>query len=188
MSTVTSLALSLSLLLLACNTPKEGDPEGNQAVDDQVSVPDVTWKRYFDTVNVGFTIGFDYPDTMEAMSIENARATLERGAGDEPSVEQMIWSVWMNDSSAFSIEGDLQGYLIGDKVDILQGPSDFEVDKMVGKRLLIRSRGGKDPTKELIYYSKHGTVFTIVNRRPTSLGFGRFMSSLSTRSIAQSTR
>jgi len=182
MNTITSLALCLPLLLLACNSIEEGDPQEDQVSDDLSAVPEVTWKRYIDTINVGFTLGFDYPDTLQAMSIENARAAVEKGTGDDPQVEQMIWSIWMNDTMGFSIEEDVQGYLEGGE-DGLQGPFNIDIDGSIGKRMVIGSGSAGSPI-EIVYFTKHGTAFSIVNRRPDSQGFGRFVRSIHTQVVA----
>ncbi len=154
----------------------------DQVAAEPNTVSEVVWKSYFDTVNVGFTIGFDYPDTLKAMSIENAHAVVENGSGDDPKADKIIWSVWMSDSSGFNMHEDVQGYLREGAVADIQGPFDVDVNGSLGRRIVVGSSSTGSPI-ELVYFTKYGTAFSIVNRRPRSEGFDRFLNSLRTQLI-----
>lgn len=174
--------MGLALLFCACSSAEEGVPQMDQVTDEPSTVSEVVWRSYVDTINVGFTLGFDYPDTLEAMSLESARAAVEKGSGNEPKADQVIWAVWMSDSSAFTIDEDVQGYLReGAEADI-QGPFDVDVNGSLGRRILVGSSSTGSPI-ELVYFTKYGTAFSIVNRRPRSEGFDRFLKSLRTQLV-----
>jgi hypothetical protein len=170
-----------SLLLFACAAPdkKESSSEKSPVALDTTKA--TVWHTYIDTVNMGFILSFDYPETYIAEGIENGRCignAVKPETSEEATVSTgcCIWLYSLQSNNHEPVD-TLIGYEIKSlKIPVKQKRDSITIAGVKGLRVVLYDK--EKALTQMVYFTKYETFFEITNHILSVSEFGLYTASL----------
>lgn len=127
------------------------------------------WTTYTENINTGLTLTFSHPDNTKVTSDENARCISRKIAKTN-----IDWCFWLADSSETSISES-----IAEEKKSFKGQTSIQsdtilIDNIKCYRVTLKSNLKDDPFKQIVFLTKFGTTFEIINNSGLNTNFDKF--------------
>ncbi|WP_133054579.1 hypothetical protein [Niastella populi] len=180
----------LTLFFLACSTPgKKEKQQIKKNTNEEKSIPrintttDEKWATYIDTINMGFVVSYRYPPNYVSEHFENAACIGKpvTATGDGPG-NTMDCSLWMEDISNDNIRSvdTLIKYQMDNAGEsVLQSKDSITIADVKGLSVIVTGKNeGRRFLKQMVYFTKYNTFFTLINDSLSQRDFQTFIKSL----------